>query len=738
MNRSKVMIIVISLVILLLLSIILVLIQKFETVEIVNAQPTEINIKGIWISTVYRLDYPSAGTTNDALLKKDVSDAIRLCQETGINTIFFQVRPAADALYKSSIFPWSKYLTSSQGVAPKNNFDPLEYFIGQAHGAGIALHAWINPYRVTASVNDTLISDHIALSDSEFTVNHLGKLYFNPGVPKVRQLIIDGVNEILENYCVDGIHYDDYFYPDSNFDDTASYLKYNKSFKNIDDWRRNNNDMLIFETHELINSFNLQNGTNIIFGVSPGGIWANKNKNSLGSNTNGLQTYYDNYADTRLWVKNGWLDYIAPQIYWNIGYTAADYEVLIKWWANVTDNTNVELIIGQAAYKVNDSTQNAAWQGVDEISRQLELNKTIKQISGVIIFRYLNIKNNLQLKNTYINFFIEEVTTEINNVQVVEELINQLVLSEITLADEVKIITARIAYNNLNEEQKLSVSNINKLIDSEIKLAQLKSSALAAANYSEADKVIKKIDSIPLVVDISHEALITSARAAYNQLNDTIKALVTNADKLTASEAVLVQLKGTDQAAADKLASDRAKADNVIAKINTIPVIVDVSDESLLTSVRMEYEQLSVNQKMLVSNYTKLEEAELMFGNLIKDISITTLPDKVYYKIGDEIDLTGIIAIVLKQNQQTITISADDLIVEEFDSSQSGLTIVTVSYEQVNGYFTAYVQDKIIDTELPPYNKFIYLYIITVAIFLLILNVIKYRKNILIQTGQAK
>lgn len=352
----------------------------------VFAQQSE--FRGIWVTTVYSKDYPASGYTTDAtLLKNEAVKILDNVKDMGFNAVFLQVRPSADAFYKSNLFPWSKYLTGTQGVAPENDFDPLAFFVEEAHKRGLELHAWLNPYRVTASKTDNglLAANNPAVRYPELTVIHTdGKVYFNPGEPAARQLIIDGIKEIIDNYEVDGIHLDDYFYPGADFNDSYTYAKYGEGFSNREDWRRNNNDLLIRGIYDTIH----EKGAGLRFGVSPAGIWANKASNPLGSDTRGNQTYYALYADTRGWVKKGYVDYILPQIYWNIGYSAADYEKLVNWWSDVVEGTGVKLYIGQAAYKAGDSQPSSPWYGVSEIERQLNLNRNTQNVSGYSMFTY--------------------------------------------------------------------------------------------------------------------------------------------------------------------------------------------------------------------------------------------------------------------------------------------------------------------------------------------------------------
>jgi len=361
------------------------------------------DFRGLWVATVVNIDYPTKATTDSINLRIEALRILNYAKDTGFNAVFLQVRPTADALYKSKIFPWSKYLTGKQGVAPNGDFDPLEYWVTEAHKRGLELHAWINPYRVTKWSSGEPKHDYASLHSTnparihpEWTVKHSdGNIYFNPGIPEARQLIVNGVVEIIENYDVDGIHFDDYFYPDQKFDDAEAYKKYNPTGKSLDDWRRDNVNTLVREVYNAIKSMK----SNVRFGISPFGIWANKSSHPSGSDTNGLQSYYSHYADSRYWIKNGIIDYIVPQIYWNIGYSVADYKKLSAWWENAVKGTNVDLYIGQAAYKANNPDPKNAWYGTAEIERQLALNENSNIIKGSIFYNYNSMAKSIALTN---------------------------------------------------------------------------------------------------------------------------------------------------------------------------------------------------------------------------------------------------------------------------------------------------------------------------------------------------
>lgn len=354
-------------------------------------------LKGVWVATVANIDYPSKPTTDSEVLKSEALKILDDAEALGLNAVFLQVRPASDAIYKSKLFPWSKYLTGSQGLAPGNAFDPLEFWISEAHKRGIELHAWINPYRITKKTPKEPKHDLASLAASnparlrpEWVVKHSdGNLYYNPGIPEVRKMVIDGVLEIIENYDIDGIHLDDYFYPGKDFNDKATFAKYGKAYSNIDDWRRDNVNILIGDLSKAIKTAD----KDVRFGVSPFGIWANKSGNELGCDTKGTQSYCDQYADSRKWVKEGMIDYIAPQLYWNIGYEIADYSKLLAWWSDVTAGTGVDLYVGQAAYRTGNKDPKSPWYGVAEIEKQLQLNSENQEVKGSIFFSYKSLSN---------------------------------------------------------------------------------------------------------------------------------------------------------------------------------------------------------------------------------------------------------------------------------------------------------------------------------------------------------
>ena len=354
--------------------------------------PVKSDLRGLWVASVVNIDYPSKPTTDSSILKSEAIKILDYAKDTGFNAVFLQVRPTADALYKSQYFPWSKYLTGSQGLAPSDGFDPLEFWITEAHKRGLELHVWINPYRITkksaGEPNDvyaTLSPSSPALLHPDWVVKGSdGNLYFNPGIPEARQFIVMGILEIIDKYAVDGIHFDDYFYPDNNFNDKAAYDKYKTQGISLDNWRLENVNMLIRDLSQVIKL----SGKDIRFGVSPFGIWANKSSNPLGSDTKGLEALHYYYADSLKWIGEGIIDYIAPQIYWNIGYSIADYSKLLSWWQSAVAGSNVDLYIGQAAYRAGSTDPSSPWYGTAEIAKQMQLNEKNPGVKGSIFYNY--------------------------------------------------------------------------------------------------------------------------------------------------------------------------------------------------------------------------------------------------------------------------------------------------------------------------------------------------------------
>lgn len=284
--------------------------------------------RGAWIQCVNG-QFMGMSTAD---MQKTLTYQLDELQKDGANAIIFQVRPECDALYNSSIEPWSRFLTGEQGKAPSPYWDPLQWMIEQCHKRGMELHAWINPYRAKTKTTHVLSPKHIAHKRRDLVFEYDGQYILNPAYDENRQYICHVVGDILRRYDVDGLHIDDYFYPypaaGCTIPDENLYRRNPGGHSNIGDWRRYNVNLFMKEMHDTIRAVKPW----VKFGVSPFGIYRNKKSDPNGSDTRGLQNYDDLYADVLLWINNGWVDYCVPQIYWQIGHPTADYKTLIQWW----------------------------------------------------------------------------------------------------------------------------------------------------------------------------------------------------------------------------------------------------------------------------------------------------------------------------------------------------------------------------------------------------------------------
>lgn len=336
--------------------------------------------RGAWLSTAWQTRYKNMTVPQ---MKAYFIDALDKLKNMNVNAVIFQARPQADAFYRSSYEPWSAWMTGQQGKAPDGHFDLLEFLVKECHSRNMELHAWLNPYRVTLRENEQLAPDHIYFRYPERFVKYGGKIYFDPGIPENRKYICSIVNDIVMRYQVDAIHMDDYFYPypvaGEQFPDDNSFNTYGRlqgyDYNQRDEWRRNNVNMLIQDIKMTIASIKPW----VRFGISPFGIYRNKvsTADGSGSDTNGLQNYDNLYADVKLWVKKGWIDYNIPQVYWEIGHKAADYATLVKWWAE--NNFEQPLYIGQDVKRTMDATSTG---GKTQLEEKIVLSRAFPTISG--------------------------------------------------------------------------------------------------------------------------------------------------------------------------------------------------------------------------------------------------------------------------------------------------------------------------------------------------------------------
>ncbi|OOB77068.1 MAG: hypothetical protein BEN19_02545 [Epulopiscium sp. Nuni2H_MBin003] len=480
---------------------ILNLIMMFLLISLMSSSllAQEEQVRAVWITTVANSDFPK-NIADAQKQQEEFVEYITALDEIGINTIMVQVRPLADALYKSDINPWSSVLTGVQGQDP--GYDPLAFIIEEAHKRGIKVHAWLNPYRVTnyTITYDELSSLHPARLNPNMVFTHNNAWYYNPELESVKVHIEQTVQEIVRKYDVDGIHFDDYFYPsgyplpegESGDGVTANNRRYHV------------NDM-VRRVYEVVK----ETDSNVEFGISPMGIWKNDIHDITGSNTSGGESYYDVYADTRMWIQNGWIDYVVPQIYWEIGNDRADYETLVKWWNNEVKGTDVNLYIGQGIYK--DVV-------AEEIIKQLQINDKYNEVDGSIFFTMDDLLDNRgnahnQLQEYYKNSTVlntppiigEELKIELDpsgNIQLI--INNQLVIPEVApyLENDTTLVPTRVIAENLGAVVKWDNNVKMVTIEKDTTVIKLKiGDSLATVNEKEVQLLLapKIIDGTTMV-----------------------------------------------------------------------------------------------------------------------------------------------------------------------------------------------------------------------------------------------
>ena len=341
--------------------------------------------RGVWIATVANIDWPASGTDTWEKQKKDYLALLDYYKGLHFNAVIVQIRTAGDALYPTKLAPWSKYLTGQQGTAPKTQEDPLTWMIEAAHQRGLEFHAWLNPYRATMDLNTAgLNPNHDFHKHRKWMLKYGTKWYYDPGLPEVKAHLLQIIAEVVDTYEIDAIHFDDYFYPyrepNVEFPDQASYAAYKKSGQSKDDWRRQNVDQLILALSETIKN----KKSWVQFGISPFGVWRNQSKDPKGSPTQAGQTNYDDlFADVLLWMKNGWIDYLIPQLYWSMEHRLASHRVLADWWSN--NSYGVPVYLGNGPYKIREDSD-AAWKEPKELITQVHYGRTLPQIQGNAFF----------------------------------------------------------------------------------------------------------------------------------------------------------------------------------------------------------------------------------------------------------------------------------------------------------------------------------------------------------------
>lgn len=366
------------------------------------AQGPKREFRGIWIATVNNIDWPSKPGLSVEKQKEELLDMLNTLEQLNFNAVIFQIRSAGDAFYKSSTEPWSYWLTGEQGKAPQQQWDPLHFIVEECHKRGMELHAWMNPFRLSQNLSTNYHAKNIARRHPEWVVTYGNKQYLDPGIPDVRAYLNQVVGEVVRKYDIDAIHFDDYFYPypitGQSFPDEKSFEMYNWGMQTdqIDQWRRDNVDLIIESLSKTIKRMK----PHVKFGISPFGVWKNYDEADeiKGSVTTAGNTNYENlYADVIKWQQNGWIDYMIPQLYWEIGHPAVDFITLANWWSERSFGHHV--YVGHALYKSIEG-KSPAWQNDQEIPEQILITRKMKNLEGSAFFRmdYLE-RNPHRIKN---------------------------------------------------------------------------------------------------------------------------------------------------------------------------------------------------------------------------------------------------------------------------------------------------------------------------------------------------
>ena len=371
-----------------------------------TAQP-KYEFRGVWVATVDNIDFPSSKFLNSFAQRAEFVNLLDMHKRNGMNAVVVQIRPAADAFYPSQYEPWSEWLSGTQGKPPSPYYDPLQFMITETHKRGMEFHAWMNPYRAMFNIKKSSISPtHITRLHPEWFINYGNTKIFDPGNKDVQKFVTNVVKDVVSRYDIDAIHFDDYFYPyriaGKEFEDTASFRKYGNGLDR-ETWRRSNVDSIIVMLSRVIKEVNPY----CKFGISPFGVWRNIDKDPEGSNTKaGVTNYDDLYADILLWLKNKWIDYVVPQLYWEIGQKVVGYEVLIDWWARHTYGK--QLYIGQGIYRAMEA-RSPAWKNKNELPNQIKLLRKYPQVQGSIFFSSASFASNPNgwsdsLRNNYYKY----------------------------------------------------------------------------------------------------------------------------------------------------------------------------------------------------------------------------------------------------------------------------------------------------------------------------------------------
>ena len=520
--------------------------------------------------------------SDEASYKQEITNILNNMEKMGFNTMIFHVRTHNNALYKSELNP----LASFWSKVDFDEFDPLEWMIEECHSRGIEFHAWLNPYRIsTTGAQTQYVSGSIPEGNPVLNEDYLlqsgNSIILDPGIPEVRDYIVDSCMEVIENYDVDAIHFDDYFYI-SGCDDTETRNKYNKEGLSLGDFRRKQVDLFIEQLSGKMYEYNIKNDKTVQLGISPSGIYRNgsysgntpkydENGNltyPLYSNTSGF-AHYDNYlySDTKKWIDEEWIDYILPQTYWAIGHTSASYAELAKWWSWTVEHKKVNLYLGVGIYMaLEDTSSGKYWKNQNEVKNQLETaNSYYDNIHGLSFYKYSSLLNSGSLMKGYVedleSYWIKDIPGSVQQryTHLPEPDVNNIVLNGNTLSwDSVEGVRGYIVWQT---ERNGEVNRVDPDIDqlylytqdtqveikdgydyfvSTVNLANEISEPLAVKEGSNVDRVINLINGITIPVTLSQVNKINNIKAKYDDLTNEEKAQVSNASIL---EFALEQIK---------------------------------------------------------------------------------------------------------------------------------------------------------------------------------------------------
>jgi uncharacterized lipoprotein YddW (UPF0748 family) len=353
-------------------------------------------MRGAWIATVANIDWPSTNAITTGQQKTELVAILDRAVGLKLNSVMFQVRPACDAFYSSALEPWSEYLTGTMGKTPEPFYDPLNFAIGEAHKRGLELHAWFNPYRARHLLARSGISPaHISRTHPEWVRQYGRFLWLDPGEKAVQDYSLAVVLDVVRRYDIDGVHFDDYFYPYSEKDSAGKELPFpdEKSWRhygvesglNREDWRRENVNVFVHRVYQAIKEAKPW----VKFGISPFGIWRPGNPAQI----QGTDAFAKLYADSRKWLQNGWVDYLAPQLYWEIEKPATSFPVLLKWWAEQNPKGR-QLFAGLDATRTLRGSE--PWKP-GEIIKQIRISRQQAGVNGDVLWNMGTLMRNTAL-----------------------------------------------------------------------------------------------------------------------------------------------------------------------------------------------------------------------------------------------------------------------------------------------------------------------------------------------------